>query len=323
MAEGHEKPKSRNIFLLWGPPLILSLIGSVLIFVSLAIKLGLSSPETFKEVGSGFLLELGLGFIVGAVIAMTIEKYTQDRKEKELSQQEERIRRNIFEALFETAIPREFVTEMYKALFEPKFLREHLEIAFGFRKLNAAEQAATPHTDLLVLTQTIRFNARNITDRPTNHEFNGREYALIDHPNFPTPFHDVFIKGSDKTFNLTINDILAQETRPDPFWHRLGPLNVMVAAKESAEICVVVEKVCRSTDTKTWITRHAANNLKVVIELADDALYNSMDFTVDQSHRVELKKNPSLVPTLRKHEWNLNSPILPFQGIIVHWRPKS
>jgi hypothetical protein len=321
--QSKSEPTAERGLRLWLPSILLAVFGALLILLALVVKLNYGGYSEFvRDLVHLFLLELGIGLIVGAVISVTIERYMAKRKGEADELREEKIRRNVFEALFETAIPREFVKEMYKSLFEPRFLREHLEIRFEFRPLQDGNPATSK--DLLILKQIVSFHARNITDTPADHTVIAREYMLIEHPMFKTPFTEFRIKGSDKTIHLKKADIQSQEEKPDPFWHRIGPLVVKVGPNDAAEVCVVVEKICRTADTKTWITRHAAKNLRIVVAVDDLELYDHLEFTVDQSHRLDLAKtDSSQVVSQRIHEWLLTSPVLPFQGIILHWRPKA
>lgn len=75
--------------------------------------------------------------------------------------------------------------------------------------------------------------------------------------------------------------------------------------------------------TKTWITKDPAKNLELTMSLTDKSLYDKLEFSVDQSHRRDLKlSDSSAAKSSMSYEWIINSPILPKQGIIIHWRPK-
>jgi hypothetical protein len=286
-----------------------------------------SSNAQSREFFHQLLLELGLACIVGAIVSITIEAYMRDQKKKEDRIYEERIHKNIFEALFETALPSELVAEMYKSLFVPKFIREQLEINFTFRHLTDEEKQAAPGDDLLVIQQTVKFNARNTTGRSVTHSVAAREYMLIDHPSFKAPFKEFRMKGSTEgdTVHLAGDTLASLVIKPteDKTWYDLSRQSVTVHPNEYAHTCSVVEKVCRYEDTKTWITKYAASGLKLTVTLLAKDLYEALIFSVDQSHREELKKaDSSAVKSPMSYQWDLNHPILPYQGIMLHWRKK-
>jgi hypothetical protein len=320
--------KSERLLRLWLPVILSVLLGAAFVLWAVVIKLTPSTPDDAwtREFGHLFFLELGMGLIVGSVLALTIERYMRYQKQVEDRREEEKIRKNVFDALFGTAVSGELVTEMYKALFEPHFSREQLEIRFVFRELTAEEMSHTSEHDLIVLQQIVSFRARNLTDQVVNHTIFAREYLLIEHPDFKIPFKEFRMKGSDQTIHLKGTGLLEVVDRStgaeeSEMWHTMGPLTVSVDPKAVAEVCTVVEKVCRDTDTKTWITKHAAENLTLKVALANRQLYEALEFAVDQSHRQKLKKSDSsAVESAMSYEWTLDCPVLPCQGIILHWR---
>lgn len=325
----HPQSRSERLLRLWLPVILSLVLGAALILWAVIIKLTNSTGELMNELWHLFILELGIGLIVGSVLALTIERYMRYQKQLEDKQEEEKIRRNIFEALFETAVTPELVKEMYKALFEPKFTREQLEVRFVFRELTEEETTHADEKDLIVLQQIVSFRARNLTDRIVDHTVLAREYLLIEHPDFTIPFKEFRMTGSDRTIHLKGKEILAfvdksKGIEESEMWHTMGPLTVPVNPKDVAEVCVVVEKVCRDTDTKTWITRHAAENLSLKVAMFSKRLYDTLEFTVDQSHRQALKRSDnSAVVSQMAYEWTLNCPVLPSQGVILHWRRKK
>jgi hypothetical protein len=327
----NDSPRSERLLRLWLPAILSLVLGAAFVLWAVVIKLAPGTPDDAwaREFGHLFVLELGIGLIVGSVLALTIERYMRYQKQLEDKQEEDKIRRNIFEALFETAVSGKLVTEMYKALFEPHFSREQLEIRFVFRELTAEEMSHTSEHDLIVLQQIISFRARNLTDRIVDHTILAREYLLMDHPDFKIPFKEFWMKGSDRTLHLKGTSLLEvvdkrKEADESDMWHTMGPLTVSVDPKAVAEVCTVVEKVCRDTDTKTWITKHAAENLTLKVALANRQLYEALEFAVDQSHRQKLKRSDSsAVESAMSYEWTLDCPVLPCQGIILHWRRKK
>jgi hypothetical protein len=306
------------------PPLIFLLIGTLLILYVAKDKSG--KEETYWD---AFFLELGLGFQVGCVISLTIETYMRFREKKEDVAREERVNRNIFEALFRTALPPELVQEMYAALFNPKFVREDLRVTYTFSPLIKKEGKPDFVQDLLVLQQIVSYTARNVIDKTAKHSVRSKEYLLLEYPGFDSPFKQFHMRGSDAraAIHLTGNEIREvvmnySAHEKDKIWYTLGERTVEVLPGECAEVRTVVEKVCRYADTKTWITKTAAKNLTLSVVVTDEKLYEELEFSVDQSHRQDLTLKPHDPKNPMSYEWSLDYPILPNQGIILHWRPR-
>jgi hypothetical protein len=281
-------------------------------------------------------LELGLGLVVGCVISLTIEAYMRSQKEQEDREREEEIRKDVFVALFETALSKELVNEMQAALISPGFVRRHLEITISLRALTPEEdepssqmQAGPPAGELLVLQQRVQFRAQNTTNKIAQYQSDPREYMVIKHPEFPIPFKEYRMSCGKQVQHLSgqaIVDAERKNRRPEDggIWYRLGPMTVEVRPKEEVAVSSVVERVCRYADTKTFRTTQPAMGIVLTVVLEDRALYDRLEFAVDQAHRKPLVPcASSKLKTPMTYQWELRSPLLPSQGVILHWRPKS
>jgi len=267
------------------------------------------------------VLELGIGFVVGGVIAFTIEYYMRSRKELEDKKRDEQLQSNVFRALFGTALSPELVHEVYQNIFTRKFARQNLEIAITLRPLTDEEQATYNVPALLVLTQTVTYDAKNISDDVADYHVHPQEYILISHPMFLQPFHTFTASCGSNLKSLNKPDIAkCVHLSEDGIWHKLAVPEISVPEGGVVHVISKVEMVCRDTDIKTWLTYHPADRLKLKVEL-DKALLGQFEFAVDQSHRLPLNVVPSDTP--RVYEWKLEKPILPYQGIILYWRRKN
>src|SRR5437763_15863858 len=104
------------------------------------------------------------------------------KQNSEDTKREKEMQSNIFMALFRTALPDDLVHEMYQMLFTRRFIRQNLEIAIKLRPLTADEQKKCSVPTPLVLTQTVTYNAKNISDDWASHHVSPQEYALFSHP---------------------------------------------------------------------------------------------------------------------------------------------
>lgn len=303
-------------------------IGAVLIGFSYRVKEG---KFLDKDLLHFLLLEIGIAFITGCVIAGTVEVFMRNRGERTQEQYKIEIAESVFKALFGTAISDELVSEMYLALFVPKFVREEIEIKYRFEPLKV--QPALPlDARKLRVRQEISFRALNVTDTTVNHTTAPREDLLIADPDNPaTPFKEFLMEivgagNSSKAgqrIHLQEVEELRKATTREGMRYQLKPQTLEVGAGHSVRVLLVIEKICRYADTDTWVTSYSAKHLKLSVEVAGNP-FPDLEFSVDQSHRQKLVRVPeSERRNASSYEWRLDFPILPYQGVMLRWRPKT
>lgn len=319
---------------LWLPSLLLLCIGIIFILLACIPMWGKAQGW---EVLHSLVLELGLGFVVGFFISVTIEFYMRNRKRIEDQRALDEIKENIFLHLFRTALPPELVTEMYRALLVPKFVREDLQVKFTFRPLSEDQKKKVRDESMLIVQRVVAFRARNMTDMLVDHSVEPMETVLIDHPDAKSPFKEFLMKGSFDAIHLKTDEEIENaikkhrdemrsnkgndyDQKVSEVWRSLGKQTVKVRSKDYAEVCLVTEEVCRCADTKTWNSKYAAKSLRLIVVVMDTHLHDKLEFTVDQSHRQELRLTDS---SSDAKTWVLDYPVLPDQGIMVHWRPRK
>jgi hypothetical protein len=317
-AEKKSNPNDGQPPRLWLEVLVTFAIGVALMLVSDYVG---NEHEKLRSV----VLELGIGFVVGAIVAATIESYMRRKQKIEDTKREREMESNIFMALFRTALPDDLVHEMYQMLFTRRFIRQNLEIAIKLRHLTADEQKKCSVPTALVLTQTVTYNAKNISDGWASHRVSPQEYALIPHPTISHPF-----KSFTATCGSQIESLDSEArfkglvTNPgNGIWYYLEAPNVNVPKDDVVTVVSTVELICRETDIKTWLTYYPAERLKLTVEL-EKGLQDQLEFAVDQSHRLSLEPDDGKTSDGRTiYGWKLEKPILPHQGIILYWRPKT
>jgi hypothetical protein len=303
-------------------------IGAALIWLSYRVKQGKFVDE---DLGHFLLLEIGIAFITGCVIAGTVEVFMRNRGERTQEQYKIEIAESVFKALFRTAIPEELVSEMYLALFVPKFVREEIEIRYRFEPLKVQPGLPLDARKLRV-HQEISFQALNVTDTTVNHTSAPREDILIADPdNVETPFKEFLMEivGADNSsgrqkIHLQEPAELREATTRDGMRYQLKTQTLYsVRPRQSVRVLLAIDKICRYADTDTWVTSYSAKGLRLSVEVAGNPRPD-LEFWVDQSHRQKLIRVPQ---SERKNglsqEWRLNFPILPYQGVMLRWRPKT
>ena len=300
---------------LWRPIILQLAAGGVLMVASHYLP-------WFGEIGRSLVLEIGIAFVVGGLVAISIERYMEERKNAEELARERRIEKNIFQYLFQTALSPDLVNEMYQMLFTRKFIRQNLTIAFKLRHLNEEEQKDCKELGLLVLTQKVTYDAKNVTDQAAMHHVSPQEYTLVPHPMYLQPFKTFSVTCCNVKQELVAKQDFAGRVRnPDGgIWHYLDAPSADVPKDQVVTVVSEVEMVCRETDSKTWLTYYPAEHLTLSVEVGPD-LQDKLEFAVDQSHRLRLTPHDSLTADGRKRfGWVLGKPILPHQGIVLYWR---
>jgi len=317
-SEEKSNPNAGQPRRLWLQVLVTFAIGVALMLVSDYIG---GNREKLRSV----VLELGIGFVVGAIVAATIESYMRRQQKIEDTKREREMESNIFMALFRTALPDDLVHEMYQMLFTRRFIRQNLEIAIKFRPLTADEQKKCSVPAALVLTQTVTYNAKNISDGWASHHVSPQEYSLIPHPTLSHPFKSFIVSCNSKIISLDKEaHFVGLVTNPgNGIWYYLEAPRINVPKDGVVTVVSMIELICRETDIKTWLTYFPAERLKLTVEL-DKRLQDRLEFAVDQSHRLSLEPDDGKTPDGRTiYGWKLEKPILPHQGIILYWRPKA
>jgi hypothetical protein len=302
---------------LWLEVLVTFAIGVALMLVSDYVG---NTHEKLRSV----ILELGIGFVVGAIVAATIESYMRSRQKIEDKEREREMESNIFMALFRTALPDDLVHEMYQMLFARRFIRQNLEIAIRFRRLTDDEKKICSVPAALVLTQSVTYNAKNISDGWASHRVSPQEYALFPHPTMNHPFKSFTASCGSETVTLE-SAALSKGLVTNPgngIWYYLEAPKINVPKDHVVIVVSTIELICRETDIKTWLSYYPAERLKLTVEL-DTGLQDQLEFAVDQSHRLSLEPDDGKTSDGRTiYGWKLDKPILPHQGIILYWRPK-
>jgi len=309
--------------------LLLFLMGTVFILAS----------YTFVKAGEGdhslahyVTLELGIALITSCIIAGTVELFMRKGEERAHAKHRQEIAQNVFRALFGTAISDKLVNEMYAALFVPKFVREEIEIRYKFERLGD-EPALPQDARKLRIHQVITYLARNVVDKPVSHPSSPREDILVyDAENEDTPFKDFLMEivgrgGSKNTADTICLDtpakLLAATTRQGMRYTLKRQTLEDIRPGEAVRAVLAIDKICRFADTDTWVTSTPAEGLTIKVEVAKD-LAPVLEFCVDQAHRQKMIQIPESERTNQStYEWRLDSPILPYQGVMLRWRPKQ
>ena len=298
------------------PSLIWPILVALALGIALIVGSGYLKPRYEKV--SEVVLEIGIGFVTGAVIGATLENYMRKQDQKHLKDIETRV----FYALFGTALPDSLVKSMYEMLFKRRFVRQKLTITIKLRPLTDLETQKIKNgaKDLLVLTQTVSYDALNVSRDKETHQVAPQEFILIPHPDFTQPFCN--FTATPAKGNAVITDIQSRFSRaPDNIWYHLKTQDVHVAPGEKLHVVSEVQLVCRDTDMRTWLTYYPADGMTLKVELHPE-LIGQIEFAVDQSNHDALIPDfdPKVSGNRRVYGWELNAPILPFQGLALIWR---
>lgn len=260
---------------------------------------GTESVETEAPApfGQKALLFVGLAFVIGCVMAYSIERVMKSRQQHEQIRLEDGTRTTTFDALFKTATPDGFLDEMRETLLTPAFVREDLTVTYTFED--------KPGATTITVSRKVHFWARNITSRRAVHVMSPSEFVLLDDPT-QTVFVECVMESDDKLYgdkmNVTREDII-QKMQSQP---------ISVNPNARVEVTLVVKKTCWRRDRDTWISKDAADGITLNVNAG--TLTGKLTFAVDRWHRKPLRK-------VNSQKWVLESSLLPYQGIILYWKP--
>lgn len=306
--------------------------------------------------------EAGTAFFIAAIIGIAVERYIRHREQEERSKQLEadrqkhrveleEIQKDIFRHLFGLTIPQLIVEELYQTLFKIKFMRKQLELVYEF---SCAPQEALPvdertettsQDELLKVSLTVSYILKNMSkdsdDPKIRHYF--ENVLTLDHDRYSqftaltlgpighervVPLNDPKYterKDKKKIVHYKINDkqeitiVFSQEH----IRHKMYIYDLTVPPESAFSVRYTYETLRRRRDAELWVSTVAAEGLSIEAAITDDRL-GDLEFHPDASHgqKPDPHYNEQRSDSRVLH-WTITRGVLPYQGVILHWKPKD
>lgn len=268
---------------------------------------------------SSFLRELGFAGIVAVVVALTIERAAKDRQVSEVQDQLHKISESVFEAVLKRNLPATITDKVFDTVLNKEVIRKQSTIQFKFSEL--PDTAPEGRENYLVLNvihtyvienvskQTHRFPLRVFSPKPRDTRF----AALLDLPT-------VTVDGT----KLSEEEMQAGTREIDDLGFERRFLHpVVILAGQSIKISTTSCLLKERSDNEIFTSLVSTEKLDVEVEFN---LSEQLSWHVDALHDAKAleptdKRAPKPPYSLPKLSFKPTGVILPYQGIVIWWRP--
>lgn len=310
------------------------------------------APE--RELLTHLFSEMGIAFIVAALLGATFEFFMRRREEKELNEHVRQVEEAALLSLLGYFMPRS-LSEQVRRVFDEKIMRSNLELTYTFENaptdlLNLSKEAGIDGNDLLLVTVKVEYDLVNLGLIKRDHLIHHGFESLL-------PF-----AGYNRFLNLTIsqgNRVWISWPKGERRWRvSYGPgphpciqvlklrreveiapgreLDIEPERDDTYHVVVEHQLVRRRRDLDSWTTWLPADRLDV------NVLFNAvpdLDFYLDRTHPDDfLEVTPSTTQEVAaERRWRMPSypegrdgkkrevsaAVLPYQGFTLYWFPRG
>jgi hypothetical protein len=272
---------------------------------------GATARRFFFQVAYLFATELGIAGLVALVIIITIERFTRSKHQLAADRLIDRIKRNLFDAIFKRHIPAEVFEEVERCLLTNNIVRRNYSVNYSIRSIPDEEvnKGAISKADAdshLFCTVSCRYELHNITDGITK--------APIElHLELPI---DEALRKFVEIEELRIDNSITQiNKKPDTASHRGSMNEVTISANGSVKVSIRGKTVKRKTDMEVWASRLPSDGMKLQVVAPPTIRVNAV-----ANHSSSLTYE--VLDNGQTHVWELERGIFPFQSIIFWWNAK-
>lgn len=257
-----------------------------------------------------FSSELGVAGLISLFIIGTIEKFTRSKHEAAADKLVDRIKTNLFYAIYQRHIPQEVFTEVERCLLTANIIRRNYSICYDLDIIPDEMAKTAGISDLdknshLLCDISVTYELENIS--------NGLTIAPID-MNLELPIDNNMSKlvGVDSLSidgkHINIPTPCKTTNSHCEFHHEIN-----LPSMSKAKIRLQGRTVKRKTDMEVWSSRIPSDGLTLEISAPDSIKINAK---ANHSTALNYVRNNSG----KRHRWELEGGIFPFQSVIFWWK---
>jgi hypothetical protein len=264
-----------------------------------------------------FISEIGIAFIVSAVIGLSIEEKHKKSFSEFAQQQLENFKNNTFQTLFGWNVPKIYIQLIQDQITELNFYRSHLELEFilhdinsfpGFKNMNFPNA-----NDFIFLESRFKYIVKNIRTSDQNYFFT----FTLDKDAFPehNHVHSILIE-TDDFIKLFSNEEIERHKQQE------SDQNTIESKYKLNEICIKPDKTLRA-EIISYTPR-----LKIYNRETFDTFFFTENITVTATNFTEdfcitcdtsTESNMKSSKILNSIRWKSTKPLLPKQSITFRW----
>jgi hypothetical protein len=265
--------------------------------------------------------EFGFAFFIAWIVAVTIEKSSKRRQEVSVQAMQKRIADNVFRGVYSTEFPNRMIDTITRNLLKSKFVRNYIDLTYEINPLTEVDANYGKSPPFVCVRTKMDYVIRNMTDEETIFPFR----LLLDQP--PDPGLQKYVKL--ETIEIDGHDAkgkISSKKNEDGTIEYAGDFNIKPSPVLDDDplkgLRVKIEHVIikNNVDTVIWSTPYPTLklDLSVIMNVKDNM------FQAHALYRKEFKKTwgkPEEYEGI--HTWTLDDVVLPHQGVVVFWQPKS
>lgn len=307
-------------YFLFGNPWRPFLLGIILLIVAPNMHFGIDTEwlKVSEETIHHLIRDIGISFIVGAIIASGIERVANYERDKHHEKQMSAIKLGVLQAVLERAFPREYIDYLLEVLEGESFFNENVAIDVRLSYLDKDISQSSEQENILVEIKYIH----QVTNIKT--EVETYEPELFVEKNWDWPNHKDLIGvkywsvGSYILDDKQIQDADRKaEDEPYHIWYKF-PHKVDIEPHETVSVLTVFNLVKSARDTSTWTFMRPCNGAKVYVTSPEDL---EVYITAKHPKHRDAPLANENGKTFAKVE--INDPLFPFTVVEISWRKSA
>jgi hypothetical protein len=323
--------KFRDLVPAWLILFVCGLMGLVCLYFAndrLRAHPGTDWAEVLKEIGTALIISCAIGTTVEISLKRREDRSRQLRAEEEEDLHQQRLRQieeNVFNYLFRFLVDAVILDEV-KVIFAERFIRKGLRLAYKF---SAAPQnlqfqdgeTLIPHNELLTVRVTVEYNLCNMGRDPENREIFHYFESTLPLAHEHSGFRDFRVRrAGQRELTLKDRDFVVEDNPEHPIQRRIRVAKEHLRVEPGSPIGIffIYETIRRCHDHEIWVSSLPADKFELSVTV--DSSVRDMVFCADASHRSDPELVACGTDALR---WEIRSGILPGQGMMLYWMPKS
>lgn len=262
----------------------------------------------------GVLKELGYASLIALLISVVVEQSSRARQEETTARRQQEIAESVFRGVFESDLPRELVDEVVDGVLRSKFVRtEHI---CTYSLTDGSETIDGQTFEFVKLEFTSAYSLQNVSRE---------EIEVPIRLNFPLPGNRRLRDLAKLTsFVIDDRDLSPEEMQqgddevPNTDFLQCYQWNRTLSPGETIRVRANAILIKERSDNEIFTTLYPSISMRLNVNMH----CQNMEFGAESHHRAGIKK-VSGRGTDGHHEWELDRPLLPNQGIVFWWRPES
>ena len=259
--------------------------------------------------------DLSISFVVAAIVTFFIETVHRQHLDDSFQQKVEAISNNVFNGVFNTHLPNEYVHRVVEEMLKVKLIRSNFNLTYTVSDASVARGDGTV-LNFVTVEADARFRVKNISQRgevvpikiSLPNPFTTEMKRFVDISRVSVNGYCRLTQGHESQLQYGLADDF-QDVTVDFGFHPLPP-------GEEAEFHFIYTMAKKDDDTETFRTAVACDNIKVQIFNHSS---RGLEFHADGIRKGDLKDEP---PTHngKLYKWETNGYVLPARGIIFWWK---